>query len=271
MEYSLIITCNNTCHASPWKRTPFEADHTTHTFKDNVSFENIIELYIFDRELRLLIMDAIERIEVSIRTRWAYHLAHSHGSHAYMDESIFDDDEKYSRCLQALEEEFDRSTETFVTHYFTKYNEPYLPPIWAAVEVMSLGQLSKWYSNLKYRRDKQSIATTFYLDERVLRSFLHHLTIVRNLCAHHGRLWNRSFAFQMRVPNHPVPLAATVNKAAPKKIYNTLVMLEYLMNIISLNHHWKERLFGLFSEHPIVVLGAMGFPHNWQDLPIWKK
>ncbi len=248
---------------------PFEEDHSSHTFREGVTFDGVVDLYIFDRELRLLVLDAIERFEVSIRTRLAYHLAHTHGSHAHMNDSIFQDDDKYRRGLEALENELRRSTETFVTHYFNKYTGPRLPPDWAVVEIMSLGQLSKWYSNLKFRHDRQSIANTFDLDARVLASFLHHLTIVRNLCAHHSRLWNRMFRFQLRIPRRPNPLAASVNPNEPKKIYNTLVLLEYLMNIISPNHHWKKRLLKLFEEHPIVTPQAMGFPENWQKRPIW--
>ena len=68
---------------------PFEADHETHQFRPDASFDQVLNLYIFDRELRLLVMDAIERIEVSVRTRWAYHLAHTHGPHAYLDPALF--------------------------------------------------------------------------------------------------------------------------------------------------------------------------------------
>jgi len=203
---------------------PFETNHATHTFKDGTSFDDVIDLYVFDRELRLLVLDAIERIEVSIRTTWAYYLAHTHGAHSFLDESIFRDSEKYSRCLEALEKEVRLSTEVFIKHYLNKYTNPPLPPVWSIVEVMSLGQLSKWYFNLKHRRDRQSIATIYDLDERVLTSFLHHLTIVRNLCAHHSRLWNRKIRFQLKIPRRPNNLMSCMNQEQPKKLYNTLVM-----------------------------------------------
>jgi len=128
---------------------PFEADHSTHQFKTGTTFEDVLHLYIFDRELRLLVMDAIERIEVSVRTQWAYHLGHIYGAHAFLDKSIFNNGNQYQRCIKNLKEEIDRSQETFINHYRNKYDDLELPPIWAVVEVMSLGQLSKWVSNIK--------------------------------------------------------------------------------------------------------------------------
>lgn len=68
---------------------PCEQDHSTHSFKSGTSFNTVLAHYIFDRELRLLVMDAIERLEVSLRTRWAYHLSHSYGPHAHLNGNIF--------------------------------------------------------------------------------------------------------------------------------------------------------------------------------------
>ena len=64
---------------------PFEADHATHSFKPGTKFGDVLNLYVFDRELRLLVLDAIERVEVSVRSQWAYQLAHQHGPHAHLD------------------------------------------------------------------------------------------------------------------------------------------------------------------------------------------
>ncbi|MCF6362403.1 MAG: Abi family protein [Gammaproteobacteria bacterium] len=249
---------------------PFEADHTAHRFKSGTQFDDVVSLYVFDRELRLLVMDAIERLEVSIRTQWAYHLAHAHGPHAYMDTAIFKKASTHQRCLETLEEELDRSKEVFVSHYKNNYTDPALPPIWAAVEVMSLGQLSKWVSGLTHGRDRQAIAKCYGIDETLLVSFLHHLTIVRNICAHHGRLWNRRFGFQLKLPKRPKPLSESLNRQRPKQLYNTLTMLEYFMNTISPGHHWRARLIELFEKHPIADLGAMGFPEDWQARLIWQ-
>lgn len=137
---------------------------------------------------------------------------------------------------------------------------------------MSFGQLSKFYSNLKYRKDRNKIVKTYGLDEKVIVSVLHHLTIVRNICAHHGRLWNRSFAFTIKVPTHGEQrLLESLGKNKSKYIYNTLVMLEYMIESISPGSAWGERLIKLFEKHKIVYSKSMGFPEDWKQRPIWKK
>jgi len=251
---------------------PFEVDHETHQFIPGTEFSDVLNLYVFDRELRLLIMDAIERIEVSIRTRFSYHLSHRYGSHPHLKPEFFHDEGKYQETLAKLKNEIKRSHEEFVYHLRKKYDEP-LPPIWAAVELMSFGQLSKWYGNLKSRSDKKVIADHYELNEGYLRSFLHHLTIIRNLCAHHSRVWNRKFTFIFRLPSkRPEILASSLNNDSrgERRLYNTLVMLAYLMDIVSPDHHWKRRLQDLISEHGIDT-GQMGFPADFIKRSIWAS
>ena len=250
---------------------PFESDHGSHRFQPGTSFDQVLDLYIFDRELRLLVMDAIERIEISVRTQWAYHFSHQYGPHAYLKPKFFKAkwDHKYNKDL--LEKEVRANKEVFIQHLRKKYDEP-LPPIWAVVEIMTLGQLSKWFSNLTHGRDRNAVAHSYDMDEINLTSFLHHLSTVRNLCAHHSRLWNREFTFTYKLPyKRPRQVVESVNRQEPRKLYNTLVMLEYLIENISPGTHWKQRLFRLFQDHPVANSEAMGFPNNWQALPIWKS
>lgn len=138
-----------------WLSFEEEAGDGGHRFRAGASFEDALALYLFDRKLRLLVLDAIERVEVAVRTRWAYVLALRYGSHAYLREEIFQEAWKHARCLEGLTEEIGRSHETFIDHYRSTYAEPALPPIWAACEVMSFGQLSKWMENLKLRADQK--------------------------------------------------------------------------------------------------------------------
>lgn len=248
---------------------PFEQDHPTHRFKPNTRFDTVLEHYIFDRELRLLIMDAIERLEVSLRTRWAYYLSHTYGSHAHLDDGIFKKGPwSHDENVRSLKEVVRSSSEVFIKHFRDTYDED-LPPLWVICEVMTLGQLSKWYANLCHSKDRNAIARVYGLDEVNLVSFLHHLSIVRNLCAHHARIWNREFIFAWKFPRRkPSGLFENFNTADGKKLYNTLVMLAYLMDQIN-PHNWKKRLGKLFVKHPDVTARHMGFPDNWRDRPIW--
>lgn len=251
---------------------PFESDHAAHRFAAHLRFEDVLNLYVFDRELRLLVLDAIERVEVSIRTGWAYHLAHRYGAHAHLDASIFKKPAPnwdHGQQSEKLTNEARRSHETFVQHHYRKYHEP-LPPLWAVVEIMTLGQLSKWYGNLRHGADRNAVAHRYDMDETNLCSFLHHLSTVRNLCAHHSRLWNREFTFTFRLPSRrPQALVASLNARDGRRLYNTLTTLAWLLDCISPGHHWKQRLKGLLAQHGIDTR-PMGFPSDWEQLPIWQ-
>lgn len=226
---------------------PFELDHQTHTFKDGTNFDRVLELYIFDRELRLLMLDAIERIEVSVRSRFAYEISQKYGSHPHLDESIFKSLPHYKKTLGKLKAEIDRSKEPFIKHFKEKYSEEF-PPIWASVELMTLGQVSNWFSLVKRRQDRQLIAKYYDLDEKVLASFLHHLTIIRNICAHHSVLWNKKLTLEFVIPKE---MQTSFNLDEKRKLFNTFVMLEFLMDKISGDNHWKERLEALINKHKI--------------------
>mgnify|MGYP003110063927 CR=1 FL=1 len=248
---------------------PFEAEHETHQFKQGSCFDDVLNLYVFDREFRLLLLDAIERVEVSLRTIWAYQLAHRYGSHAYLETKHAKRTDWHERNLRRLEKEVRRSDELFIQHYLNTYREPGLPPIWSVCEVMSLGLLSRWLTQLK-PSDATVIAREWSFDQSVLRGFVRHLTYVRNLCAHHSRVWNRSLTVTMPIPrSKPEALASSVNRRADRRIYNTLATLVFLLDRISPGHEWKERLLELLERHDVEV-EKMGFPAGFERLPIWR-
>ena len=247
---------------------PFENDHSSHRFRPGTRFEDVLNLYIFDRQLRLLVLDAIERVEVSVRSAWAYHLAHQHGPHAPLDPNLAFKPNRWRQNIDKLTEEVGRSEETFIRHLRQTYSES-LPPVWAVCEVMSLGLLSRWYDNLKPMPVRRAIANTYDLDQATLASWLRHLSLVRNTCAHHSRLWNREFTITPTAPGHkPAGLAAQW-VAGSRKLYNSLVILLHCMDIVAPHHHWRSALKNLVDQHGIDV-SAMDFPGNWQTLPIWQ-
>jgi len=247
---------------------PFEAEHASHQFSPGTTFEAVLSLYVFDRELRLLVLDAIERIEVSVRTRWAYTMAHRYGPHCHLQRELFKPEWRYDEHVARLRADVAASQETFIRHLRETYDEA-LPPIWALVEIMSFGQLSKWFSNTLRRRDRNEVALEYGIDEVNLTSFLHHLTTVRNLCAHHSRLWNREFTFTFRLPaGRPVELVRSVEGRTERKLYNTVTALAYMLDRVSPRHHWRDRLVALLEQHRIDPT-AMGFPPDWRDRPVW--
>ena len=248
---------------------PFEADHQTREFKPGTKFEDILDLYVFDRELRLLLLDAIERVEISVRSHWAYEMAHKHGTHSHLEQNLATNKEYWEKNKKDLLREISRSDEAFIKHLKQSYQEE-SPPIWAVCEVMSIGLLSKWLSNLKPESTRKSIAKAFSLGESTLISWLSHLTIVRNLSAHHARLWDREF---IRKPEEiQTKPAILVGEFVPGsvRLYNTLVILLCLMDVIAPKHHWRQRLREFLLKHQ-KNLQTMSFPPDWDKKQIWQE
>jgi len=250
---------------------PFEEEHASHTFKANTHFDDILNFYIFDRQLRLLFIDAIERLEVSLRTHWAHYCAKEYGPHAYMNTALSRNKGWHDKNLDLLNKEIKRSHETFIKHYCGKYSNPKNPPIWAVCEVMSLGLLSRWIKDLKPNTICAKIADTYQVEYFVLSSFVEHIAHIRNLCAHHSRVWNKKITKTLKIPkSKPKGLIDSMNlvESEKRKIYNSLVMLIHFLNIISPASQFKSKLVDLINKHSIDV-SLMGFPASWETRKIW--
>lgn len=255
---------------------PFEASHKPHRFKENTTFDIVLNHYLFDRELRLHLLDAIERLEVSFRTQWAYCMSQAYGSHGYLanKHGLRKNERRFLEDIRELKEHIHRSDEVFIKHYHDTYDEE-APPTWVSCEVISLGLLSRLYSNLRAYGIRRDIAAIYQVDEGFLEGFLEHLTYVRNVCAHHSRLWNRHLSKKMPLPKgKPAGLRdSTYVDAANKtehKIYNTFVVVQHLLTVISPDSTWAKQLQALINKYSIDVK-HMGFPEGWETLPLWQQ
>lgn len=253
-----------------WLR--LEAEHATHKFQPGTSFEAVLADYVFDRELKLLVLDAVERLEVSIRTRWAHVVGLRHGAHAHLDSALFKSRTQkwsHSTAVARLVGGVEESRERFIRHLRDHYDE-LLPPIWASVEVMSLGQISRWFANLRHAADRNAIAETYGIDEVLLASFLHHISVVRNICAHHARFWDRELPFKAQLPRkQPQALAVSLDHAGQSSAYNTLTLLAWLIKRISPGQTWVKRVADHVAEYPPAV-AVMGFPDDFRQRPTWQ-
>ena len=246
----------------------FEADHDEHRFLQGTTFEDVLKLYSFDRQLRLLLLDAIERLEVSIRTQWAFYIGKLRGPHGYLDQGMARNSVHLSNDIADLKKEVARSHEVFIDHFSDSYQEE-LPPIWVVSEVISMGLLARFYANLDHQRMRRLIAGAYGLSDSMLESWLHHLSALRNLCAHHARLWKRQF--------HSVPIAPRTKPielqgafVSRNSIYNSLVLLLYLVKQVSRNRRWHSRLKALLISNQR-WLADTGFPDRWSQRSIWKN
>jgi abortive infection bacteriophage resistance protein len=250
---------------------PFQDnENEDHPFVKKVTFEEIINLYVFDRQLRLLLFNAIEKIEVSFRTKIIYHYALKHGSHWHLNPALYKDSVLFANHIASLNKEINRSTETFIKHYKKKYSEPKEPPSWMSLEVTSLGLLSKIFSNLKEDDIKKYLTHSYGLKHvGILENWFFCLSIIRNIAAHHGRIWNR------RIPPFSIPKKTHFefleNKNIyPNKIYIAISTIVYILDIISPNHNFKQNLIGLMDNCPLLQEKEMGFPYNWRNEPLWR-
>ncbi|PLX47162.1 MAG: hypothetical protein C0613_14785, partial [Desulfobulbaceae bacterium] len=148
---------------------PFQNGNPDHQFKPGIEFEDVLHLYVFDRRLRLLILDAIERLEVALRARMTNILSSHHGSHAYLNPGIFDTRYNHDWLLDQVRRKCDASqAETFIKHYRNKYTDPDLPPIWMIMEILTFKEVSVLFSFLRIKEDKQAIAGFWDLPDKVL-------------------------------------------------------------------------------------------------------
>lgn len=252
-------------------RFPLSIQGNPDRFLPGATFEQLWGLYCFDRQLRLLVTEALKRLEVSVRAHWAYVLGHAHGAQAYEMPAVFMDVRRHTNSLSKLDEELGRSHEVFVSHFQKKYGMS-RPPIWAVCEIMSFGLLSRFYENIAKDRDRKAIANAYQLAPDTLKSLLEHSVYVRNLCAHHARLWNRRFTITLALPRHqPQSVVSSLHPAKDRHLYNTLVLLAHVVDIVEPQNHWAHRLLALIRCQTLPVTEHMGFPSDWESRPIWAN
>jgi len=274
---------------------------TLENFREGTSFEAIIEIYDFDRKLRQLVFEMTEQIEIAMR----FHIGHVLGKvdpYAHENESLFQQHflelnksgsmlSKHASLLNAIGRELNRSSEDFVAHHKNRH-EGHLP-IWAITEIMGFQHLYRLFAGIL---DKQQniIAANIGIctDSGVglggtLLNWLENIHHIRNLCAHHSRLWNRRIATNLKM-NHlrPVPETRhifenfrieTANKnpvpnMSTSRIYATLTVLLTLNQKLALDPGWKGRL--VTHLHTLPKPGSlyqMGFPADWTAQPVWSN
>lgn len=268
---------------------PFKR-HGSDDFRAATSFDDLLNLYFFDRKLRLLVLDALERVEVAIRSALTDHMSLSYGAFWYQEAGHFRDNQRHDRflklvredCRQRLHAKPEQTDGTLVhrsalEHYLLTYGEPDLPPSWIVMELRTLGQLERLVENLKRRSDKTAIATTLGINAPLLESWMRTFVRVRNICAHHGRLWNTVLGVSPRLPTSQA-VAWLSNRSAiaestkrRARLYPVLVALQSLLLSLSPGSTWASRLKALLDEHPNLPLEAMGMPSNWSENPFWVE
>lgn len=225
---------------------------SAHIFKPGSTFNNAFNLYCFDRELRKLMLGELEKIEVAVRAKMIYILSHRHGAFWYTNSTLFDNPGDHAATLASMNREYARTDEKFISDFKSKYSDP-MPPSWMMLEITSFGGLSMLFKNLKSAHDKRDIAHYFGLDNSTFESWLHSIVYVRNVCAHHSRLWNRVMRITPQIPLTPrypwIKVTTIPNPIAGRPLINLnnrtyffLSMIIYLLNTINHKNSFRERL-----------------------------
>lgn len=270
----------------PFRKTnPHGVPGRQDEFRAGTTFEHLIGLYEFDRQLRLLVLSAIERIEVAVRVDIAHRLGIQHPC-AHEEPSLLDGNftgkivnlasgqTAYELWKAKLADTVRKAKDDFVKHHRTKYKNKM--PIWVIVELWEFGQLSKFFAGMK-SSDQTYIARRYGLTQgNYLESWLRALNFVRNVSAHHGRLWNRNItdrpSFPAGQPHHRLyHIAADTH--AQTRVYGVLCVIQQMLRTISPDDRWNDKLKSLCQQFPItpvVSLNNAGFVAGWDHMPLWQ-
>lgn len=240
-----------------------------HGYKSGSTLGCAVSLYEFDREFRQLVFDQIERIEVAVRSTITNIVCAETGDVFWMtNPSCFAHSDKYNKTLGLIDKEIQTSREDFILHFKQSYDDPY-PPSWMIAEIIPLGTLTRLYENIASNQIRKKVARYFGLTVPVFVSWMTIVTLTRNSCCHHARLWNRSLS--LRALTMTRPLRPWVdNNVQQGRVFFTLCILKHFVDIIRPNNTFKQHLVALLSKYPMVDTSAMGFVKNWQTQPLWK-
>lgn len=271
-EFALHCLAHHNYYRLSAYRFPFTVIGDPDRFLPNTTFDDIWRLYCFDRKLRQLVLEACKRVEISVRSRWAFEIGNQLGPQAYEDPKHFSHMGRHQATLQKLDDEIRRSKEDFISHYSRKY-KTCRPEVWVVVEVASFGNISNFLKHSP-QKIRQDVANSYRVDEKTLCSLFHFLSVLRNTAAHHSRIWNRKFVITLQLPTKkPTYLYQNfnTNPLSPygRKIYNALVFLVHMMNEIEPQNTWKKELYSHIKALPSNLIPSMGFPPDWEQRNIW--
>lgn len=235
--------------------------------KDDVFFpgstiEQIYDIYCFDEKLRHLFFEVIEPIEIRLRAEISYHLSTNYGNIAHLNPELVTDKKKHLAFLSLYYSGLNASSATpCVKHNIEKYGEL---PIWAAVETLTFGALSKFYGNLKTGIQKP-IARTFNSDVRRFPGWLESLCELRNRCAHSNRLYNISLTKNVKL--YPNVFLIDDKEHIQNRIFPRLVVIKRIYNGTGKWSYFFNELKKLINENAESInLHHLGMPEDWLDL-----
>ena len=239
-------------------------------FNKTATFQNIIDIYSFDEKLRALLLYAIQRIEVKVKSVYAYYFTQKHGALGYLDSSHFTNKDEYDKIIAKSEQQKvnRKSHEPFLQHFIEELNENI--PLWAYIDLFTISDISKFYT-ISENDIQKAVAAQFGFNHKnatdIMRKYLHCMTILRNLCAHGSRIYNRLFITKPSLNKKELSYLREDDNGNP----DNSRAFGYILNIRRLLSEqefaeFKSELFTLCDKFPFVDMRYYGFSENWQDI-----
>lgn len=236
-------------------------------FINGTTFDDIIDLYNFDKKLRIITLEALQTIELYFKTQIAYHHSEKYGAVGYLKSKNFINKQKAKIFIDNMKEKIIASKELSIQHHATKYGK-YVIPLWVGIEIMSFGELSHFY-NILYDADKNNVVKAIGIHNNLIKNWLHCLSSLRNICAHHARLWNKTLTLGILIPNKKPKMQVLMPNNKTVFTYFTIILF-ILEKIKPNDQNFKKAIKDLFKKYPKVNKSSMGFCHNWEQISYWK-
>ena len=238
-------------------------------FSEFATFQNIVDIYNFDHELRHIILQYLEIIEVQMKSVYAYEFTKVHGPTGYLDGSFFTNNTKHKEILDKVEQQKKRRLphEAYLKHFVNDLHQDI--PLWAYVDLFTISDISFLYS-ISEQSIKDAVASTFGLTmskgASILESYMHSMTIIRNLCAHGSRIYNRLFEQKPSLNKKEKALLIKNNKGEIDNahFYGFLLIMRRLLPADTFNE-MKQSIIALTKKYPFVRMDYYGFRNDWQQ------
>ncbi|MDF9829939.1 Abi family protein [Parabacteroides sp. PF5-6] len=256
---------------SAYLRPLYKEPKSAHIFKVNATFEKVMAMYRFDRKLRILLFNEIEKIEVAIRSAMSDTISRELANVFWMtDRNNFSNQYFFDETLNIITHEIGKTKEEFILHFKKTYSNPY-PPAWMIAEILPLGVICRIYQNLKKDSLKKKIARQFGLNVPVMTSWILVLGNLRNYCGHHSRIWNREMAITPSELRNPMYNWIDTTKTDNRRLYCRISIIKYYLCSVSPENTFKAKLKDLFTKFPTIDSAAMGFPEDWESESLWAE
>ncbi len=245
-----------------------------HCFLPGVTFEDIADAYEFDRKLRKIIMESLELVEIQMRTSIAYLLSSKYGPFAHeCIDNLKINEANFKEWQELINQTAENSKELFVKHFRNKYSQFPQLPIWVLVEILSFGSLSHLFSYLK-PIDRKELVKTFQIPAPVLTSWLHVFSYLRNICAHHSRLFDRTLSIRPLRNKH-----SSMQEFPTEKIIFSILAIKTILRAEcfpqAVVREWTRKVEDLFAHIPHIndfydKVGSPLLGERWLDSSYWK-